>query len=120
MSALSHYRIAMLKSHERFAICLLKQNGRSIREIKRITGHDRRSIRNVLFEQSFHAAPAPQGKRRTAGRYAWFAHDPSGLMQERRGRRSLLEPFRTRLMETFSKGAVCAVAVLDDLRKWGY
>jgi transposase len=110
----------MLKSHERSAIVLLHERGHSIGKIKKLTGHDRKSIRNILREAASSNAPSPDTKRHSSVNYAWFAPDPCAPVQVRRGRRSLLEPFSQHLAGSLSKRTVCVGALLDELRQLGY
>lgn len=110
----------MLKSHERFSIRLLHRSGHSIRQIQQITGHDRKSIRNVLCEQMPSGVPTLEGKRRRNGQYAWFAGDSIAASAMRWGRRSLLEPYGKHLAAKLSTGAVDVGALLGELRQLGY
>jgi transposase len=110
----------MLKEHVRLAIRLLHRSGVSIRQIKKITGHHRTTVRKVLREQTFPARPAPFRKRSPAGLFEWFTPQPCDRARKRRGRRSPLEPFKALLAESLTVGAVCGRDLLETLRKAGY
>ena len=110
----------MLKAHERSAIVLLHKSGHSIRRIRQITGHDRKSIRNILLEAASANAPVPDTKRRAPTEYAWFGTKPGDPVQAKRGRRSLLEPFSQHLATSLSKRPVRVAVLLNELRQLGY
>src|SRR5437879_1290577 len=110
----------MLKSHEQFAIHLLHESGHSIRKISHITGYHRKSITNILREPGSSRASERGAKPHAAANYAWFADGPCAPVRERQGRPSRLEPLKAHLVETLSKGAVCAGVLLNELRQQGY
>ena len=115
-----HYCSFMLKTHDRVAILLLHESGLSIRKIRLIIGHDRKSIRSILCETALHEPPTAGHKRHGTTDYAWFGADPRAPVLGRRGRRSLLEPFNLHLQARLSNGVPCAGALLNELRRLGY
>ena len=97
----------MLKSQQNLEIHLLHRTGHSIRSIRRITHHDRKTIRNVLT--------APVSGATSDGEA--FGGQPAKL--NRSGRRSNLEPFREFLLGEIKLG-VCTKKVLSELRSRGF
>lgn len=110
----------MLKPNERFAIRLLHTKGHSIRQIHLITGHDRKSIRNVLREDEMASIPTTENKPHSSPDYGWFSSDPGAPVRQTRGRGSLLRPFCEYLRQKLNGGAVCVGTLLDGLRERGY
>jgi transposase len=97
----------MLTEKERWEIQVLHRGGDSIRHIRAITGHDRKTIRDVLAALSPGATPD--------------VGNPGGPPAKPRqsGRRSTLEPFKEFLLGR-SKQTVCTAELLLELRSRGF
>lgn len=97
----------MLKDKDRWEIRFLHRAGNSIRRIRKVTHHDRRTIRNVLAALSSGAAPDGRTPRRQTAK------------PRRSGRRSTLEPFKEFLLGKIKQG-VCTGKVMLELRGRGF
>ncbi len=97
----------MLKDKDRWEIQVLHRGGDSRERIRKITHHDRRTIRKVLAALSPRATPHEGA---SGGHVANV---------RRSGRRSTLEPFKEFLLGKI-KQAVCSANLLLELRGLGF
>lgn len=97
----------MLKDKDCWEIQVLHRGGNSIRHIRKITHHDRKTIHNVLAAVSSGAVPGGCTSRGQAAK----------LRQSRR--RSLLDPFKEFLLANIKQG-VCPGKLLVELRGLGF
>src|SRR5882724_3623726 len=96
----------MLKAKDRWEIQVLHRVGNSIRRIRQITHHDRRTIRTVLAMPSSTKMDEPTSDGRTD-------------KLRRSGRRSPLEPFKELLLGRI-KQSVCTSKLMLELRSRGF
>lgn len=87
----------MLKVEEWVAIRELARKGVSISEISRITGRDRKTVQNVLWQE------APKVKRELS-----------------KPKASKLDPFRDYLMQRVDQGCLNATVLLEEIAQLGY
>lgn len=99
--------IIMLKYQQHLETHLLHRAGHSIRGIRQITLHDRKTIRNIL------TAPVPWATPEKAA----FKGQPAN--PRRYGRRSSLEPFKDFLLGKTNHG-VNTARLLSELRSRGF
>lgn len=85
----------MVKVEEQFMIREAFRNGMSISDIARISGHDRKTIREIV---------TAEGPRQPAERV----------------RESCLDPFKEYLQGRFQHGVFNCAVLLDEIRKQGY
>jgi transposase len=85
----------MLKLEEWMDIRALRKEGHSIKQIVRMTGYSRNTVRRVLRD----AGPAPY---------------------RRPERASQLDPFKAYVKERFESCALSAVRILEEIRPMGY
>jgi transposase len=96
----------MLTGKDRWEIACLHRDGNSIRRIRKVTGHDRRTIRNVLAALSS---------------ALWPQRDPGRPTDKSRrsGRRSALTGFKDFLLGKM-KQPVCVPKLMLELRSRGF
>src|SRR5580704_7000424 len=91
----------MLKEQDRWVIQVLHRDGNSIRQIRKVTGHSRNTIRNVLDALPLGASDeAPSGGQ------------PARL--KRSGRRSMLDPLKEFLLGRIKDGLSMADLLLES------
>ncbi len=85
----------MVKVEEQFMIREAFRNGMSISDIAKISGHDRKTVRQIVTAES------PR-------------------QPQERERESCLDPFKDYLQGRFSQGVFNCAVLLDEIRKKGY
>jgi hypothetical protein len=106
----------MLKPEECLRILVLHEMGHSIRCIRKITGHDRKSIRKVLTKPLQQTLTTRSDDR--AG-HEQGTVTPQAGQRRRAGRPSAVEPFKTFVLDEVRKG-VSIQALLAKLRGQGF
>ena len=109
----------MLKPKDFVEVRLLYRIGRSIREIGRITGHARSSVRRVLrIGNSEPVEAAPQAG--SGGDRGPVAAPPARTGRRRPGRRSQLEGYEILLRRKITEATTSRAQMLAELRQEGY